>query len=340
MTAELAADFLVDVVGRLSPDSDPAPIRAMVGRACGGQLKARAPDGRRACGLTASGVPFEASVSGGRGNLTPAIRYTTETATQETEFGTRVAAQRDAIRDLVAWLPGGGQTVTDMLWSFISALYPEPATLTGRYRSATWIGVVQDISAPHHAIRLKVYGFPHIVPGALTRLCSEWPGFAGLVSLPEDEKLFEQAFLALEVDADGGVHHKVYLRARRYDVAVPMLLIRYFGDPAWQLLSELVRCGADAAELHQHRYFVCCARGAGEPVFTLHMGAGRREDLTGLARELASRHHGTTHGVDTLARAAESSGAGWRYSAIGLGFSNTHGIDKLNVYGTPFWNAA
>src|SRR5690606_8794309 len=117
-----AGEYLVDVAERLALGCDPASTRAMVERACGGQLDARAPDGDRASTLTISGIPFEASVSGGRGELTPAIRYTTENATQETQFSSRVAAQLAAIRDLVAWLPNGDEAVADMLQSFVATL--------------------------------------------------------------------------------------------------------------------------------------------------------------------------------------------------------------------------
>ncbi|WP_327100854.1 hypothetical protein OIE68_19895 [Nocardia vinacea] len=335
-----AGEFLVNLAERLTLRCDPAPIRAMMERACGGQLAALAPDGLKASTLTMSGVPFEVSVSGGRGELTPAIRYATETATQEMEFSARVTAQIAAIRDLVAWLPNGDETVADMLQSFVTTLYPDPAKVPARHRSATWIGVVHHTAAPHHAVRLKVYGGPTIVPGALDRLCSTWPEFAGLASVPDHEELIKPQGVAIEVDARGDVNHKIYLKTLPSNVAVPMKLVRYFGDPAWEVLSELVRCGVPAEELHRNNYFVCSARGAGSTGFGLTVMARRHQDLTELAYELASRHHGTTHAVDALARAAESTGATWRYSAVGLGFSPDHGIDKLNVYGTPTWSAA
>ncbi|MEV6139366.1 hypothetical protein AB0L63_25605 [Nocardia sp. NPDC051990] len=338
--AGAAGEFLVDLAERLVPSCAPEPIRAMAERACSGQLDARGPDGKRASTLTISGAPFEASVSGGRGKFSPAVRYITETATQETEFSSRVSAQVAAIRDLVAWLPNGDEVVADMLQSFVAALYPDPAKVSARYRSATWIGVVHHAAAPHHAARLKVYGGPTIVPGALQRLCSVLPGFAGLASVPDHEELIKPAGAAIEVDALGNVNHKIYLKATRGDAAVPMKLTRHFGDPAWEMLSEFVRCGADAAKLHEYDWFVCCQRGAGDPTFGLSISARQGDDLTELVHEIASRHHGTTHAVDALAQAAESCGAIWHYSAIGLGFSADHGIDKLNVYGTPTWSTA
>lgn len=290
--------------------------------------------------LTASGIPFEASVTGGLGKFTPAVRYVTETATQETEFGSRVAAQLAAIRDLVAWLPNGDETVADMLQSFVATLYPDPAKVSARHRFVTWTGIAQHAAAPCHAERLKVYGNPSIVPGALHRLCSVWPGFDGLASVPDHEKLIKPGIVAIEVDALGKVNHKIYLGVRSNDVSVPMKLLRYFGDPAWEMLSELVRCGVDATKLHRQTFQVCCARGAGAPSFSLYLGAKQHNDLTGLVYELASRHHGTTQAVDALARAAESCGATLHYTGIGLGFSADQGIDKLNVYGTPTWSAA
>ncbi|WP_433202579.1 hypothetical protein ACQP1G_12525 [Nocardia sp. CA-107356] len=328
-----AGEFLVDLAERLTLRCDPATVRAVMERACGGQLDARRPDGRRASLLTRSGIPFEVSVTGGRGKLTPVLRYTTETATQNMEIGSRADAQLAAIRDLVGWLPQGDETVVDLFQSFVATLYPDPTKVPAH--SATWIGVAHDTAAPHHADRLKMYCGLN-VSGALRRLCSAWPGFAEFASVPDEEKLIRPAIATIEVDAHGEVIHKLYLRARYDDVAVPMKLVRYFGDPAWEVLSELVRCGADAAELHQYNFFVSYALGSGAPVFGLDVGA-RQNDLTVLVRELASRHHGTTHAVDALAQAAESCGATLRYSFVGMGFSDK-GIDKLKVYGTPTWS--
>ncbi len=334
-------EFLVDLAERLRIGCDPASIRAMVKRVRGGQLDARRADVHRASVLTSSCVPLEASVSGGRGQFTPVIRYVTATAVPETEFGSRVAAQLAAIRDLVAWLPYGDQAVADLLLSFVTTLYPDTMkTPMWRHRSPLWIGVVHHAAAPHDVARLKVYGGPSTGPGGLYQLCRALPGFAGLASVPDHEKLITPVGAAIEVDAHGEVNHKIYLKARYNDVGVPMKMIRHFGDPAWQVLSELVRCGVDAAELHRHSFFVCCARGRGAPDFSLHLVARRRDDFTGLAYELASRHHGTPHGVEALALAAGSAGATLRYSAVGLGFSADYGIDKLNVYGIPTWSTA
>ncbi|WP_174184086.1 hypothetical protein [Nocardia barduliensis] len=336
-----AGNYLVDLAERLALRCNPAPIRAVMERACGGQLDERGPDGDRASLLTVSGLPFEASVSGGRGSVAPVVRYATEAETQETRFGSRVAAQIAAIRDLVAWMPNGDDAIADTLHSFVTTLYPDPGTVPPRHRSATWIGVVHHTAAPDHIARLKVYGYPTIMPGGLRRLCAAWPAFTGLAPVPDHEKLIKPVIAALEVDAHGEVNHKIYLRTRYDDAAVPMKLVRHFGHPAWEVLSEFVRCGIDAAKLHRYDFFVCCARrSSGAPTFALTLAARRHDNVAGLVSTLASRHHGTTEAVDALAQAAKSSGAAWRYSAVGLGFSADHGIDKLNVYGSPTWSDA
>ncbi|WP_228003024.1 hypothetical protein [Nocardia australiensis] len=340
MTTAAAGKFLVDLAERLTVCCDPGTIRAVLDRACGRQLDSHAPDGRRASTLTVSGIPFEASVSGRGGQFSPTLRYATETATQEMEFGSRITAQIAAIRDLVAWLPNGDDNVADMFQSFVETLYPDPAKVPARHGFATWLGLVHPAETPHHAARLKLYGDPTIVPGALHRLRSAWPGFAELAAVPDHDTLFKPAIAAIEVNARGEVNHKIYSRARYNDVALPMKLVRYFGDAAWELLSEFVRCGVDAATLYQHDVMICCARGAGTTEFSLSLVATPNNDLTEVVRELATRHHGTTHAVDALAHAAQSCGARLTYSALGLGFSPETGIGKLNVYGAPTWDAA
>ncbi|MEU4312363.1 hypothetical protein [Nocardia sp. NPDC024068] len=306
-------------------------IRTVFGRACGGEPRARRPDGRRASTLTASGTPFEVSVTGGQAAFAPAIRYVTETASQETMLDTRVMAQTDAIDDLTAQLPDGGRGHRGLLRSFIETLYPRSPV---RVRSAAWTGIAHHASAPDHPARLKVYGRAD-TRGRLDRLAGAFPEFAGLFSVPGDEAYLKPSFAAIEVDDRGGITHKMYLKTPR-DLAAPMKLIRHFGDTAWQVISELVDCGFDPALLYGHTFFVCCARGVEGPVTTLHLIAGRR-DITAQVRELASRHHGTTRAVDTLADCAHVSGADWRFSAVGLSAAAAGGITKLNVYGVPVW---
>ncbi|MBF5001036.1 hypothetical protein IRT45_28265 [Nocardia sp. BSTN01] len=339
-TAAAAGNYLVDVAERLNLGCDPATIRAVFARACGGRLATRMPDGRRASGLTITGTPFEVSVAGGRGRYTPAIRYLTEAGTDEAVFTSRIDVQLAAIRDLVDWLPNGGRKAADVLCSFVTTLYPDPAHVSRRQRSATWTGIVHHSAAPSQLNRLKVYGTPPMVPKTLERLYSVLPGFHELVSVPANDEHFRYGIAAIEVDEGGGISHKFYLSSRSQDTAVPMKLVRYFGEPAWEVLSELVRCGVDPAGLHNHDFFVCCSRdSSGTESLTLSVTAGRDDDLAPLVYELASRHHGSTCAVDALSHVAKSQGANWRYTAFGLGFSAADGIDKLNVYGTPTWDA-
>ncbi|WP_030516255.1 hypothetical protein [Nocardia sp. NRRL WC-3656] len=339
-TAAAAGDYLVDVAERLKLGCDPSSIRAVVARACGGQLAARAPDGRRASGLTISGIPLEVSVAGGRNRYAPAVRYLAEAGTQETTFASRVGAQLAAIRDLADWLPGDGRKAADLLSSFLRTLYPDPAQVSQRQRFATWTGIVHHAGASSRLNRLKVYGAPWVVPRTLERLSSEFPGFRELVSVPQNDEHFRYSIAAIEVDAHGEVNHKLYLTSRTRNPAVPMKLVRHFGDPAWEVLSELVRCGVNPAGLHDHDFFVCCSRdSSGARSFALSVATRRNDDLSQLVPELAARHHGSTYAIDALAKAAESHGASWCYSGFGLGFSADDGIDKLNVYGTPTWGA-
>ncbi|MEV3961255.1 hypothetical protein AB0M34_10205 [Nocardia sp. NPDC050193] len=335
----VAGDFLVDLARRLELDLDSTALRATVEHACGGEMRAVGPDGDRASTMTISGIPFEVSVSGGRGKWTPAVRYMAETATQETVFGSRVAASSETISTLAARLPVMDARAADLLQTFLATLYPEPAAIPPRYRSAAWIGIVHHVAAPAHIARLKLYGGLKMTPDTLDRLCTVFPGFAGLIDLPRGEQHIIPIAAALEVDARGTVTHKIYSRALYGDVAVPMKLARYFGEPAREVLAEFVRCGIAAPELHRQNFFVCSARGAGDPVVALSLGASQGQDLTPVVRELASRHHGSTCAVDALVYAAQESGAIWHYSAVGLAFAPEHGLDKLNVYGTPTWNS-
>ncbi|MGW0177737.1 hypothetical protein [Nocardia sp. NPDC003345] len=333
MTVEDAGDFLAHLADRIAPGSDTAAIRTVVELACGGRLESTAPDGDRASNLTISGTPFEVSVAGGGGTFVPAVRYTAEAASQDMRFDSRLAAQLSAIGELVTRLPGSDDRTAELLRSFVETLYPTPADIPDRFRFATWTGIVHHIDIPSQLARLKVYGSPAIVKGGMQRLCGEWPQFADLASVPESEDLIRPAGAAIEIDARGEVNHKIYYGARNNDIAVPMKLVRHFGDPAWQVLNELVECGIDAARLHRYSFFACCTRGG----FALHLGAKQGDDLTGTVRALAARHYGSTEPVDALTDAARSSGADWRYSAIGLGLSTDRGPGKLNVYGTPTW---
>lgn len=335
--SEQAGRFLTEVADRLNMPGDRAPIKETLARACGGQLDAYAPDGRRASTLTPSGTPFEVSVAGGKGAVSPAIRFVTETATQTVGFADRLDTQLRAVRDLVDWLPHGGPTTAEALTSFVSTLYPEGAAVPKKFRSPTWLGVVHRGVAVGNIARLTIYGGLRTVPGAVARLRDSWPEFAGLGSVADSEDLFVPVGAALEVDARGDLSPKIYLKTRYRDVAVPMRLVRCFGDPAWEVISEFVRAGLDAATLYRYQFFVCCSRGPSGSELGISLMPRRREDLTDPAKALAARHHGSLAGIQALTGAAEATGANWRFSGIGLGFSEVHGVGKLNIYGLPTW---
>lgn len=337
LSSEVIEDFLVDLAERLALRPDSETIRAVMQCACAGQMQPCGPNGAPASLITPSGIPFDVSVSGGRGKISPTLRYTTEAKTQQTRFAPRIAAQLAAISDLVEWLPDEDNAAADTLVSFVRTLYPDLSKVPVWHRSATWIGIVQHAAAPRQIARLKVYS-SLALPGALDRLCSRWSGFTGLVPSPDRDGLINPHLAALEVDAFGNVNHKIYLKARR-DIGVPMKLVHYFGDPAWEVLSELVRCGVDAAGLHGYDYFVCCERSTHDPAVTLYVCPRPGDDLSTLVHELASRHHGSTSAVDALPQAAESCGLGWQYTGAALSHSAS-GFGKLNIYGVPVLNTA
>ncbi len=334
-----AGDFLVEVAQVVAPDCDPEVIRTVMRIACGGRLTVHAPDGRRTSGLTLSGLPFEVSLTGGRGEYTPAVRYGTELVTHDRDIAARLTALSASIGDLAAWLPVADDSVVETVEAFLTAIYPNRLRRSVHEPPWAWLGMAHHTDLSQHVAALKVYGSPNAFPGALERLCRIWSGFEALAAVSKDESFFAPCFVAVEVDAQGEVTQKVYQRARARSAAVPMKLVRHFGDPAWEVLSELVRCGANPAELNERDFIVCSARRGERTTFTLSIASNRGEDLTDLVYELAARHHGTTDTVDAMARAAKASHAAFTFSVVGLGFSAECGIDKLNVYGTPTWNA-
>ncbi|MFB7720128.1 hypothetical protein [Nocardia sp. NPDC056100] len=129
----------------LMPGTQPIPLRTMLNSACGGQLSMVRADGSRASGLTVTGIPFEVSMAGGRGKLTPALRCVAETGTTHADFGSRLAAQLAAIDELCGSGPNEDAAAASTLRSFVTALYPNPAAIPASHRWATWLGVV------HHA---------------------------------------------------------------------------------------------------------------------------------------------------------------------------------------------
>ncbi|PSR67271.1 hypothetical protein C8258_16795 [Nocardia sp. MDA0666] len=266
------------------------------------------------------------------------LRYITETTTWEPEFAVRLEAYLATITELVMWLPGGNPAMADLLHSFVSTVYPDPAAIEPGTRPAMWLGIVHNPAEPDRLGGLKVYCSPRARTDVIETVSREWTAFEGLSPVRENDELFRYAGLAVELGVDRDPAYKIYLRARTRNVAVPMKLVRHLGDPAWRTLSEFTACGVDAADLHNFDYFVCCSRRGSEiPSYTVSLITRPSDDITALARALAARHHGTTRAIDAMAHAAQERGATWRYTALGLGFSSEHGIDKLNVYGTPTW---
>lgn len=337
-TARSAGDFLIDVAERIGTGCTPESLRSVLLRACGGRLDERTPDGIRSSGLTPTGMPLEISVTGGRGRHAPVLRYVTETTTWEPDFTVRLDAFLAAIAELVAWLPNGNDGVVDFLHSFVTTVYPDPASIEPGRRLAMWLGIVHHPAEPDHLAGLKIYCSPTVRTDVIETLRRRWTGFEGLSPIPGNDGLFRDAGVAIEIDARARITYKVYIRASSRNVAIPMKLVRYFGDPGWEILSEFARCGVNAAELHNFNYFVCRTRRDNAiPSCTVTLTSRRSDDVAALARDLAVRHHGTTRAMDAMARAARSSRATWSYSGVGLGFSPEHGIDKLNIYGTPMW---
>ncbi|PPJ19831.1 hypothetical protein C5E45_32505 [Nocardia nova] len=332
-----AGDFLVDVAQRMAPNCAADALRTVLRSACAGRLNARGPDGKRASQLTSTGMPFEISLTGGRGARTPAVRYGTEIIPPGRGNSARFIAQSAAIAELAAWLPVADKSVVETVDTFLEAIYPLDLRQSARKPLWTWLGVVHHVALPDQLAGLKVYGTPNASPGAFERLCRAWPGFEGLFTLPNDEKYFAPIFVAIEIDGQGEVSQKVYLRPRSRDIALPMKLVRCFGDPAWEVLTELVECGVDAAGLHKNDFITCRARRGERTTFTLSFYPRRGENLDELASELAARHHGTLDAIDAMTHAAKATHAALTFSVLGLGFSPEFGIDKYTVYGTPAW---
>ncbi|MEV6072961.1 hypothetical protein AB0L82_40995 [Nocardia sp. NPDC052001] len=338
--ATVAADFLLAAAELLGFGNRPEPMRAILRSACGGRLTGRAADGFPTSTLSVTGIPFEASVTGGRGRVHPVLRYVVEAGTQHPDFGSRLTAQVAAIDAVTAAIPNIVAAEAAGLRSFVTALYPNPAAVGTRHGFATWLGIAHHGDGPESRVGVKLYGSLLAVPDGLLRLRATFPEFAESILVPARDAFVEPYFAAIEIDSNGGFAHKVYFRARYDDAATPMKLVRHFGDPAWEVLSEVVRCGADAATLHQFPIVICTGRRGDEPIFALHLGPHRGGDLTPLVHALAVRHHGGTAALDALTSASESVGASWRYSVVGLGCSPDGGIRNVNVYGTPIWDAA
>jgi hypothetical protein len=349
---ETVPAFLAELAARLVPACDPAVVAAVFARASDGYRGPRGRDGRRVTAISPSGVPFEASVTGGSGRSSSALRYVTETATGMPFFGPRLAAQRAALDDLVRWLPPAARGAARQLRDVVDVLFPDPAAIATRRRFATLFGIVHGPEVPDGIVRLKVYGnvragapmngrpdeHPSVAP--LARLADRWPEVGALHALVCDVGFLEPHFTTVEVDAAGRVTRKLYLRTYRADAAGVAVLARRFGAEAGPVVDELRAAGV-GDDVWRGRYFVCAATGPdGERELSVHLPSkALRLDPLGmdrLARRLVDRH-GERAGLDALDAASERAGGRdvWPTTVIGVGLAGDGGLGKVNVYRAP-----
>jgi hypothetical protein len=323
-------------------------VAAVLARASAGYAAARRRDGRRASVITPSGVPFEASVTGGGGRLEPALRYTTETGTELPFFGPRLAAQRAALDDLVALLPPPARAVAGELHGFADRLFPDPGAVPARTNFATTVGVVHTPAVPGGPAGLKLYGNLTAEPGALGRLATADDRIAALAGVVDGLPFLAPAFATTEVDAAGRLGHKLYLRTATATGPALSVLARRCGGDAGALFAELDAARVDvtrALDRGRWRGIACVAAPAdgGDPALSIHLtakGLGLAPArMAALARTLAARHHGSTAGVDALdtagAAAAGRSSRAWGTTVVGVGLPPGGGVGKVNVYVAP-----
>jgi hypothetical protein len=332
---ETVADFLDEMVRRLVPGVDPAAVRTMFAQAAAGYTVPRTDDGRRASAITPSGVPFEASVTGGGGRLDPVLRYVTETATGMPFFGSRLAAQRLALDWLVEHLAPDARREAAGLARLVDALFPDPPAVPSRTRFATWFGLVHRPDTPGHLAGLKVYANAGIDEGGLGRLTTRWPALGELAGLVDGLPFLVPHIASAEAGIGGGVHKLYFRTGRGTDGAFLAAVARRVGADAGDLVGELAACGAALA--WRSGVHLCCERRAGgDPTLSVHLPAKALgldpAGMLALARSLATRLHGTTRGVDALAGAAQAAGGAWETSVVGIGLAPGGGLGKLNVY--------
>jgi hypothetical protein len=340
-------DFLDRAARRLVPGCEPAAVAAVLARASAGYVAARTRDGHRASVITPSGVPFEASVTGAGGCLEPALRYTTEAGTGLPFFGPRLAAQRAALDDLVDLLPPPARAAADQLHAFAADLFPDPGAVPARTRFATTVGVVHTPAVPGAPAGLKLYGNLTAEPGALGRLAGADAQIAALAAVVDGLPFLAPAFATREVDAAGRLGHKLYLRTATATGPALSMLARRCGGDAGALFAELDAGGVDvtrARDRGRWRCIACVAASAdgGDPALSIHLtakGLGlARAPMAALARSLATRHHGSTAGLDALDAAGVAAGnslGGWATTVVGVGLPPGGGVGKVNVYVAP-----
>jgi hypothetical protein len=242
-------------------------VRAVFVRASAGYSGPRGRDGRRVTAITPSGVPFEASVTSGKDRSSAALRYVTETATGMPFFGPRLAAQREALDDLVGWLPPAAQSAAGELRSAADVLFPDPTAVPARRRFATTFGIVHRNDVPDGIAGLKLYGnlrtgepeeAAATAADALARLSGRWPALGRLHDLLGDLAFLEPHFTTVDVDATGRVGRKLYFRTRRAGAAGMAVAARRFGAELAPVADALREVGV-ADEVWRRRFFVCAA---------------------------------------------------------------------------------
>lgn len=343
--------FLDELAARLVPGCDAAVVQAVFARASAGYAGPRGRDGLRVTAITPSGVPFEASVTGGAGRSPAALRYVTETATAMPFFGPRLAAQRAALDELVGWLPPPARAAAGELRAATDVLFPDPSVVPARTRFATTFGLVHRDDVPDGLAGLKLYlNVRAVDPAAPTaddpvsRLARRWPAVAHLHDLVDDLVFLVPHFTTVEVDAAGRLGHKLYLRTRRANGAALAVVARRFGADLGAVVDELRRAGA-ADDVWGRQLFVCCATGPGAgggpdgAELSVHLPAKALGlDAPGtarLARGLVERH-GDTGALDALDGAVERvDPEGWATTVVGLGLAARGGVGKVNVYAAP-----
>jgi hypothetical protein len=354
---ESVPGFLDELAERLVPACDPAVVRAVFARASAGYTGPRGRDGLRVTAITPSGVPFEASVTGGAGRSSAALRYVTETATGMPFFGPRLAAQRAALDDLVGWLPPVAQPAAAELQAAVDVLFPDPGAVPARRRFATTFGIVHRDDVPAGIAGLKLYGNLRTgEPGdaaatatdALARLSGRWHTLGRLHDLLGDLPFLEPHFTTVEVDATGRVGHKLYFRTRRANAAGLAVAARRFGAALSPVADALRRAGV-ADDVWRRRFFVCAASrpvgaagdgdGSGGCELSVHLSAKAlrldRDGMARLARRLVEQH-GDPAGLHAVDGAVTAAGGGdcWTTTVVGLGLAPEGGVGKVNVYTT------
>ena len=333
---ESVGAFLDELVPRLVPGCDAATVRSTFALAGAGYTVPRTSDGRRVSAITPSGVPFEASVTGGEGRAESALRYVTEAASGTPFFGPRLATQRRALDALVARLPAGARAAGAELGCFVDTLFPDPPAVPARTRFATTFGLVHRAEVPGSPAGLKVYGNLGLDRAALARLGGRWPPLEALAARVEGMPFLVPHFATAEADATGRLGHKLYFRtAGRANAASVSVVARRFDACAADLLDELAGCGA--APVWPRTIYLCCeSRPDGDARLSVHLPARALAldpgAMLALVRTLAARHHGTTAAIDALTDAATAAGGTWTPTVVGIGLAPGGGLGKLNVY--------